>query len=1020
MSRRVHGTSALLVLAACGSSSGQAAFQSGAGGQPSAITSTLNESVQLTVEPSGRKAFRLGAPTKVAVGTSLLSVADSELALVVTDYAGEPFGFAQLVDENGPFGPVVTLADEHPVFAFAQQQGTTVLLSSNDAFCPVVIDKDKAERKPCFRAQGDAFVRVAGRLALLDVRPKQETDDAVEGTKLDPSAGPAATAKPPAPKPKPGPTNSKKPTKKKRKPLSEAQLKKRLYASGREVVVDARWIDEAPEEPFATGLSFREAMAGMGFIGAAARNARVDFAFYEANEKSTKEPEGKLTYAQFDSALLLDPPTKRSFGESKMNPGFLSDHAEMRLLTQPEGSLLLGLRGPRGKCDVTFVGPFVMQLIPDDPACTIDPRRLVLLARARHKGEPFQAGELPTIEPSKVARTIGQPNFDVGRVVYSGARAYTFEGEQLVTFKEDHAPKPVVALEAQRSPLFWSAFAPDGTGLAEASTGLFTVSAEAKEPRLLPMQEPARFLGRARRDVRELNHQAAVRIGGSWWQAEGELRQLYPDARPALRRVAREAEAVVGGASSGLLLSRAHHGLLVQTLSSDGALSELALHAINVGPRLVATQRASGGALIASRASDGQLRLAALDERGQLLGTSSSALPVEDDGLSALHLSALPNGGALLYPTSQRWVSWISDEALLIASSTWLDRPPAACLDGRRVAARLPTPNPQVFVEFASVGQEQSTACIQGEFQWSSDGTVRWFGTRMKGPNSQAEFVVSEIFPTAVVSIVEPALASLPVSPVAPALSRARCPADMVLVGTDLCVDRYEGTLADPKGVYVSPDYPATPDLFKYVLGDWATRRERGGDLHARSLPLPLIGEGQRSADGMLAESLPNVRPSGIVTGKLAKQACENSSKRLCTRAEWQRACRGEQDTLFPYGSHYQPNVCNSKTRLHPAATLHDHAGMGHHDPRLNRVKDGPTTLLLETASLQRCKSVWGHDAIYDMVGNLDEWIDEKGGGFAGGFYARGSESGCESLITVHPPAYSDYSTGLRCCRSAE
>jgi hypothetical protein len=1017
MTRRVYGTGALLFLAACGSNGGQAAPRAGAG-NPSATTSALNEHVELTVEPSGRKSFRLGAPTKVALGASLMSVADSELALVIADYAGEPLGFAQLVDENGPFGPVVTLADEHPVFAFAQERGVTLLLSSSGAFCPVVIEKEKAERKPCFRADGDAFVRVAGRLALLDVRSKQEADESIEaGTKIGPRVVPSASAKPPAPKPKPpSVTNGRKPPKKKRKPLSDEQLKKRLYASGREVVVDACWIDEAAEEPFATGLAFREAMAGMGFIGAVARNARVDVAFYEANEKSTKEPEGKLGYAQLDSTLLLDPPTRRSFGESKMNPGFLSDHAEMRLLTQPEGSLLLGLRGPRGKCDVTFVGPFVMQLIPDDPACTIDPRRLVLTARARHKGEPFQPGQLPALDPSKVARTMGQANFDVGRVVYSGARAYTFEGEQLVTFKDDQAPKSVIALEAQRAPLFWGVFAPDGAGLAEASSGLFAVSSDAKEPTLLPQREPPRFLGRKRRDVRELNRQSAVRIAGRWWQAEGELRQLHPELQPPLRRLARDAEAVVGGTTSGLVVSRAHHGLLVQTLASEGTLSEPALHPAKLGPRLVATQRAAGGALIASRTGERQVLLIALDQRGQLLGTNSITPPVEDDGLSALQLSPLPTGGALLYPRSQRWVSWLSDEAMLTASSAWLDRPMSACLDGRRLAARLPTPNPQVFVEPS--GQDEATACIQGEFQWAADGTVRWFGTRMIGPSSQAEFVVSEVFPTAVTTVSVPAASTLAPVPAAP--STARCPADMVLVGADLCVDRYEGTLADPNGVFVSPDYPATPDLFKYVLGDWATRRERGGDLHARALPLPLIGEGQRSADGMLAESLPGVRPSGTVTGKLAKQACENSHKRLCTTAEWQRACRGEQDTLFPYGSHYQPDFCNSKTRLHPAATLHDHAGMGHHDPRLNRVKDGPTTLLLETASLPRCKSVWGNDAIFDMVGNLDEWVDEKGGGFAGGFYARGSESGCESLITVHPPAYSDYSTGLRCCRSAE
>ncbi|NUP14426.1 MAG: hypothetical protein HOW73_51000, partial [Polyangiaceae bacterium] len=96
---------------------------------------------------------------------------------------------------------------------------------------------------------------------------------------------------------------------------------------------------------------------------------------------------------------------------------------------------------------------------------------------------------------------------------------------------------------------------------------------------------------------------------------------------------------------------------------------------------------------------------------------------------------------------------------------------------------------------------------------------------------------------------------------------------------------------------------------------------------------------------------------------------------------------------------------------------LHDNASVGHLDPRLNRVESPEGTVLQVTGRSPRCVSQWGSDAIYDMVGNLDEWVDEKGGAFAGGFYARGTKSGCESLITAHPAAYLDYSTGVRCCK---
>jgi formylglycine-generating enzyme len=53
------------------------------------------------------------------------------------------------------------------------------------------------------------------------------------------------------------------------------------------------------------------------------------------------------------------------------------------------------------------------------------------------------------------------------------------------------------------------------------------------------------------------------------------------------------------------------------------------------------------------------------------------------------------------------------------------------------------------------------------------------------------------------------------------------------------------------------------------------------------------------------------------------------------------------------------------------------------------------------------------------LVGNLDEWVDEEGGAFAGGFYSRSTRAGCEAVITAHPKQYLDYSTGVRCCRDA-
>jgi formylglycine-generating enzyme required for sulfatase activity len=57
-------------------------------------------------------------------------------------------------------------------------------------------------------------------------------------------------------------------------------------------------------------------------------------------------------------------------------------------------------------------------------------------------------------------------------------------------------------------------------------------------------------------------------------------------------------------------------------------------------------------------------------------------------------------------------------------------------------------------------------------------------------------------------------------------------------------------------------------------------------------------------------------------------------------------------------------------------------------------------------------------DGLYDLHGNLHEWVADPSGIFRGGFYADGSTNGpgCLYKTTAHAPGYHDYSTGFRCC----
>ena len=57
-------------------------------------------------------------------------------------------------------------------------------------------------------------------------------------------------------------------------------------------------------------------------------------------------------------------------------------------------------------------------------------------------------------------------------------------------------------------------------------------------------------------------------------------------------------------------------------------------------------------------------------------------------------------------------------------------------------------------------------------------------------------------------------------------------------------------------------------------------------------------------------------------------------------------------------------------------------------------------------------------DDVYDLMGNLHEWIADPDGTFKGGFYVDTyrNGNGCLYTTTAHNTAHYDYSTGFRCC----
>jgi formylglycine-generating enzyme required for sulfatase activity len=175
-----------------------------------------------------------------------------------------------------------------------------------------------------------------------------------------------------------------------------------------------------------------------------------------------------------------------------------------------------------------------------------------------------------------------------------------------------------------------------------------------------------------------------------------------------------------------------------------------------------------------------------------------------------------------------------------------------------------------------------------------------------------------------------------------------KCPHDSVKVG-NVCIDLYEAS------VWQIP--PSNTSLVKQVQTGKATLASltAGGatqlspaascspaypaNFPASGQWTPVLGSSPPSP-GVYALSIPGVHPSACITWFQAAQACRLSGKRLLTNLEWQDAAAGTPDPGTDDGT----SDCNIITAFDAVST----------------------------GSRSNCKSNWG---VFDMVGNVDEWV---------------------------------------------
>ena len=143
-----------------------------------------------------------------------------------------------------------------------------------------------------------------------------------------------------------------------------------------------------------------------------------------------------------------------------------------------------------------------------------------------------------------------------------------------------------------------------------------------------------------------------------------------------------------------------------------------------------------------------------------------------------------------------------------------------------------------------------------------------------------------------------------------------------------------------------------------------------------------------------------------------AQEVCTGAGKRVCTAAEWRRACLGPDGALrYGYGPTHRAGTCATEVQLSSGHT----SMMGHDIP------------VAPSGSHPGCVTPEG---VYDLVGNVEEWTLDDWRGLpgmleGGAAYTHHSYADCTGRYSREPdyrldPAQHVDSAGTRCCWTPE
>lgn len=264
----------------------------------------------------------------------------------------------------------------------------------------------------------------------------------------------------------------------------------------------------------------------------------------------------------------------------------------------------------------------------------------------------------------------------------------------------------------------------------------------------------------------------------------------------------------------------------------------------------------------------------------------------------------------------------------------------------------------------------------------------------------------------------------------------SNCPSDMVEIDGDYC--------------------PVVQQRCLYMVDSHGKRTNEAPDPNGRcgewANPVKCVSNKIHKHYCIDKYELPNkegVVPSDWLSWYDVKDACESEGKRMCTRSEWTFAAEGPNMHPYSYGDgfHRDRDYCNFDNHL---------AFMAPTIKRANGKLTAPTgddvmkvsnpnsdigkalrSLLVPSGNMKpgndeqirqrrapssdACKNDWG---VYDMPGNVDEWVVNETGkpyvsGLMGG-HVFGVRNASRPMTDAHGPNFKWYETGGRCCADAK